>query len=64
MGVIIVLFVFSAIFWGAFEQAPTSLNLFAKDFTDRKFGGFEMPSTSTAAVFNSLAWIAMISAPQ
>src|SRR5205807_150798 len=45
MGVIIVLFVFSAIFWGAFEQAPTSLNLFAKDFTDRKFGGFEMPST-------------------
>jgi POT family proton-dependent oligopeptide transporter len=45
MGVIIVLFVFSAIFWGAFEQAPTSLNLFAKDFTDRNIGGFEMPST-------------------
>jgi len=44
MGVIIVLFVFSAIFWGAFEQAPTSLNLFANDFTDRTLGSFEMPA--------------------
>ena len=33
--VIIVLFIFAAIFWSAFEQAPTSLNLFARDFTDR-----------------------------
>lgn len=43
--VILVLFVFAAIFWGAFEQAPTSLNLFARDFTDRTFGSFEMPAT-------------------
>lgn len=43
--VIVVLFVFAAIFWGAFEQAPTSLNLFARDFTDRTFGSFEMPAT-------------------
>ena len=33
--VIGVLFIFAAIFWAAFEQAPTSLNLFAKDFTER-----------------------------
>jgi proton-dependent oligopeptide transporter, POT family len=33
--VILVLFIFAAIFWSAFEQAPTSLNLFANDFTDR-----------------------------
>ncbi len=33
--VIAVLFVAAAIFWGAFEQAPTSLGLFAKDFTER-----------------------------
>ena len=43
--VIGVLFVFAAIFWSAFEQAPTSLNLFARDFTDRMIGGFEIPAT-------------------
>ena len=43
--VIFVLFVFAAVFWGAFEQAPTSLNLFANDFTDRNIGGWEMPAT-------------------
>jgi POT family proton-dependent oligopeptide transporter len=41
--VIAVLFVFSATFWSAYEQAPTSLNLFAKDFADRRFGSWEMP---------------------
>src|SRR5688572_29231667 len=29
IAVIFVLFVFAVVFWGAFEQAPTSLNLFA-----------------------------------
>jgi POT family proton-dependent oligopeptide transporter len=43
--VIFVLFVFAAIFWAAFEQAPTSLNLFANDFTDRSIFGWEMPAT-------------------
>ncbi|MEO5824267.1 MAG: peptide MFS transporter [Gemmatimonadales bacterium] len=43
--VILVLFVFAAIFWSAFEQAPTSLNLFARDFTDRTVGSFEIPAT-------------------
>jgi len=42
--VIGVLFVFAAVFWSAFEQAPTSLNLFAKDFTNRKLGSFEVPA--------------------
>ncbi len=42
--VIFVLFVFAAAFWAAFEQAPTSLNLFAADFTDRTFFGFEVPA--------------------
>ncbi len=45
IGVIFVLFVFAVVFWGAFEQAPTSLNLFAADFTDRDIGGFEVPAT-------------------
>ena len=45
VGVIFVLFVFAAIFWAAFEQAPTSLQLFANDFTDRSIFGWEMPAT-------------------
>lgn len=43
--VIFVLFVFAAIFWAAFEQAPTSLQLFANDFTDRRIFGFDIPAT-------------------
>lgn len=45
VGLILVLFIFAAIFWSAFEQAPTSLNLFARDFTDRAMGSFEIPAT-------------------
>ncbi|HEX7316094.1 MAG TPA: peptide MFS transporter [Pyrinomonadaceae bacterium] len=41
--VIAVLFVFASIFWSAFEQAPTSLNLFARDFTERTMFGWEIP---------------------
>ena len=45
VAVIMVLFIFAAVFWSAFEQAPTSLNLFARDFTDRQFGTFEIPAS-------------------
>ncbi len=45
VGVIVVLFIFAAIFWSAFEQAPTSLNLFARDFTNRQLGSFTVPAT-------------------
>lgn len=51
--VIFVLFVFAAIFWAAFEQAPTSLQLFANDFTNRDFMGFTIPATWFQSV-NSL----------
>ena len=44
VAVIFVLFAFATIFWSAFEQAPTSLNLFARDFTDRTVFGWEMPT--------------------
>jgi POT family proton-dependent oligopeptide transporter len=40
-----VLFLFAAIFWSAFDQAPTSLNLFARDFTEREIFGFLIPAT-------------------
>jgi POT family proton-dependent oligopeptide transporter len=45
VAVIFVLFIFAAVFWSAFEQAPTALNLFARDFTQRTVGGFEIPAT-------------------
>ena len=44
MAVIVVLFLFAIVFWAAFEQAPTSLNLFARDFTDRTLFGWEVPT--------------------
>jgi POT family proton-dependent oligopeptide transporter len=53
VAVIIVLFLFATIFWSAFEQAPTSLNLFAQDFTDRMLFGWEVPVLWLQAV-NSL----------
>jgi POT family proton-dependent oligopeptide transporter len=53
VAVIIVLFFFAVVFWSAFEQAPTSLNLFARDFTDRNLLGWEVPTTWLQAV-NSL----------
>src|SRR5215471_19546341 len=43
--VIFILFIFASIFWAAFEQAPTSLNLFAKDYTNRRMFGWEVPAT-------------------
>ena len=53
IAVVLVLFIFSVVFWSAFEQAPTSLNLFARDFTDRTLFGWEMPTTWLQSV-NSL----------
>lgn len=45
MIVIFVLFVFSALFWSGFEQAGSSLNLFADRLTDRTLGAWEMPTS-------------------
>ena len=42
---IAVLFVFSSIFWAAFEQAGSSLNLFADRLTNNRLLGFSFPST-------------------
>src|SRR6476660_2344417 len=65
VAVIMVLFVFAAIFWSGFEQAPSSLNLFAKDFTNRNLFGFEVPfewmqvvnSTFVVALAPVFAWV-------
>jgi POT family proton-dependent oligopeptide transporter len=44
LAVIAVLFVSSAMFWSGFEQAGSSLNLFAERYTQRVFAGFEIPT--------------------
>ena len=43
--VIVVLFITSAVFWSGFEQAGSSLNLFADRYTDRMVFGFEIPAS-------------------
>jgi POT family proton-dependent oligopeptide transporter len=43
--VIVWLFLLAAVFWSGFEQAGSSLNLFAESLTDRNILGWEMPTT-------------------
>jgi POT family proton-dependent oligopeptide transporter len=45
IGVIMVLFIFSTMFWAAFEQAGTSLNLFADRMTNTNVFGWNFPTT-------------------
>jgi proton-dependent oligopeptide transporter, POT family len=42
---VLVLFIASALFWSAFEQAGSTLNLFAERSTDRNILGFEYPAS-------------------
>lgn len=44
-GAIFVLFAAAAIFWGAYEQAGSSLNLFAERNTDRVVLGYQFPAS-------------------
>lgn len=53
IGVIAILFLFSAMFWSGFEQAGSTLNLFAERFTDRNILGWEMPASYFQSI-NSL----------
>jgi len=43
--VLIVFFLAAAIFWAGFEQAGSSLQIFAERYTQRTIGGWEMPSS-------------------
>lgn len=42
--VIFLLFVGAALFWSGFEQAGSSMNIYARDFTDRVIFGQEVPT--------------------
>lgn len=50
---LIILMVFNVVFWACFEQAGTSLTLFAERNVDRNVGGFEM-GAATTQFFNPL----------
>ncbi|WP_394128900.1 peptide MFS transporter [Shewanella maritima] len=43
--VIMVMGLFTIIFWAGFEQAGGLMNLFTNDFTDRMIGSWEVPTT-------------------
>lgn len=45
LAAIVVFFVFASIFWGAYEQAGSTLNLFADRFTRLSVFGFSFPSS-------------------
>ncbi len=45
MIVLAVLFVGAALFWSGFEQAGSSLNIFASDLTRRELGSFTIPAS-------------------
>jgi POT family proton-dependent oligopeptide transporter len=45
IGVICILILFATLFWATFEQAGTTLNLFADRLTANTLFGFEFPST-------------------
>jgi POT family proton-dependent oligopeptide transporter len=67
--VILALFLAAAMFWAGFEQAGSSLNLFAERYTIRQFGNFEIPAAwfqslnpaliILLAPFYSMLWIAL-----
>lgn len=53
LGVIFWLFILAALFWSGFEQAGSSLNLFAKNLTDRLIMGITVPA-STLQLINPI----------
>ncbi len=50
VGVCAALFLGAAMFWSGFEQAGSSMNLFARDFTDRMFLGSEITAGTLQSV--------------
>jgi POT family proton-dependent oligopeptide transporter len=45
VGVLFIFFIGAALFWSGFEQASTTLTIFADRHTDRMLGGWELPAS-------------------
>lgn len=54
LGVIFWLFILAALFWSGFEQAGSSLNLFAQDLTNRSIGEVSWLNSTTALIITLL----------
>jgi POT family proton-dependent oligopeptide transporter len=54
---LIALFIFSALFWAAFEQAGSSLNLFAERRTQPELLGFSVPASWLQSVNAMFIWM-------
>jgi len=61
MAAILVLFVAAQVFWAIFEQAGSSISLFADRLTDNRVFGWEFPSTWWQSV-NSM-WVILLAGP-
>ncbi|MFW5823278.1 MAG: peptide MFS transporter [Tangfeifania sp.] len=58
IGAILVFAFFNVFFWSGFEQAGGTFNLFARDYTDRMIGDFEINATWFQSI-NALAIVAL-----
>src|SRR5947209_6675363 len=57
LGAIFLFFLFAALFWSAFEQAGSTLNLFADRFTRTTILGFHYPSSWFQSVNSMFLWL-------
>jgi proton-dependent oligopeptide transporter, POT family len=57
IGAILALFIFTTLFWAAYEQAGSSLNLFAQRFTRTSLFGWEFPSSWLQSVNPALIFV-------
>jgi POT family proton-dependent oligopeptide transporter len=57
LGAIFLFFIFASLFWSAFEQAGSTLNLFADRFTRTTILGFHYPSSWFQSVNSMFLWI-------
>jgi len=60
MGAVVVFFLFATLFWGAYEQAASTLSLFADRHTDRNVFGFVVPASWFVSI---QAWFVIIFSP-
>jgi POT family proton-dependent oligopeptide transporter len=54
---IVLFFLFAALFWSAFEQAGSTLNLFGERFTNNSFFGFAYPASWYQSINSAFIWI-------
>jgi POT family proton-dependent oligopeptide transporter len=54
---ILAFFIFACLFWSAFEQGGSTLNLFAERFTRNSVLGFEFPASWLQSVNSAFIWM-------